>query len=206
MIPYVIVGTTYAFAAAVQPGPFQAFLVARTLSTGWRRTLPASLAPLLSDGPIILLTVLVLSQVPTRFSDAMRLAGGIFLLYLAAGALRSWRDYSAAPSSQDGAARRTVIEAAVVNLLNPNPWLSWSLVLGPLLLGGWRESPVHGVALLVSFYATMVATLAAMIVLVGRARGLGPRVGRSLVGLSALALAAFGCYQLWSGAWGLLAR
>jgi hypothetical protein len=38
-----------------------------------------------------------------------------------------------------------------------------------------------------------------IIVLFATVRRLGPRVNRVLVGLSALALAAFGCYQLWAG-------
>lgn len=50
--------------AAVIPGPLQAFLLSQTLRVGWKRTLPAALSPLLSDGPIILLFLLLLSQAP----------------------------------------------------------------------------------------------------------------------------------------------
>jgi threonine/homoserine/homoserine lactone efflux protein len=95
--------------------------------------------------------------------------------------------------------RQTVLRAALVNVLNPNPYISWSLVLGPLLLKGWREAPAHGVALLAGFYGTMVLSLAGTIALFAAARNLGPRVTRVLVGLSAVALAGFGCYLLWSG-------
>jgi len=204
MVFYLILGATYAFAAAVQPGPFQAFLVSRTLSHGWRRTLPASLSPLISDGPIVALTLVALSQLPARFEQVLRLGGGVFLLYLALGAFRSWRDYQEAQPRAAGAAQRTVFEAAVVNLLNPNPYLGWSLVMGPLLLRGWRETPAHGIALVLGFYATMALTLAGIIVLFGSASRLGPRVGRALVGASAVALACFGGYQLWSGTTGLL--
>jgi hypothetical protein len=38
-----------------------------------------------------------------------------------------------------------------------------------------------------------------VIILFATARRLGPQVNRLLVGLSALALAAFGGYQLWAG-------
>ena len=51
-----------AFAAAIQPGPLQAFLLARVAAAGWKRTLPAVLAPLLSDIPIATLAVLGLYQ------------------------------------------------------------------------------------------------------------------------------------------------
>ena len=64
MLGYLILGITYAFTAAVQPGPFQTYLISQTLSNGWRSTLPAAIAPLLSDGPIIILVLLVLSRMP----------------------------------------------------------------------------------------------------------------------------------------------
>jgi threonine/homoserine/homoserine lactone efflux protein len=87
-----------------------------------------------------------------------------------------------------------------VNLLNPNPWISWSLVMGPLLLQAWREAPACGIALLAVFYGFLVAGLAGFIVLFGMAAGLGSRMSRGLIGLSAMALAGFGGYLLWSGA------
>ena len=196
MLTYLILGMTYAFAAAVQPGPLQTYLISQTLSHGWRRTLPAAFSPLLSDGPIILLVLLVLSRVPAWMVQALRLAGGVFVLYLAWGAAKTWRTYHAqhmqpAPSS--------LLRAALVNVLNPNPYISWTLVLGPLLLKGWREAPSHGVALLAGFYGTMVLALAATIVLFAAARNLGPRVTRLLIAFSSVALACFGCYLLWGG-------
>jgi threonine/homoserine/homoserine lactone efflux protein len=190
MLPYLILGITYAFAAAVQPGPLQTYLISQTLTHGWRRTLPAALSPLVSDGPVILLVLLVLTRVPAWMAQVLRLAGGVFVLYLAWGAAKAWRAYDAqhmapAPSS--------LLRAALVNVLNPNPYISWSLVLGPLLLKGWRETPSHGVALLAGFYGTMVLALAATIALFAAARNLGPRVTRLLIGLSSVALACFGC-------------
>ncbi len=197
MFGYLLLGITYAFAAAVQPGPFQSYLAAQALSRGWRRTLPAALAPLISDGPIILLVLLVLSQVPPWLQNVLQVAGGLFLLYLAYGAWKTWRDYHAAAPAAGG--QKTLLKAVLVNLLNPNPYLAWSLVMGPLLLKSWGEAPANGIALLVGFYTTMVACQAGIILLFSAAGGLGPRVGRILVGVSALALACFGVYELWAG-------
>jgi hypothetical protein len=50
-----------------------------------------------------------------------------------------------------------------------------------------------------SFYGTMIATNAGVVLLFHLARGLGPRVNRALIGASAVALAALGVYQLWLG-------
>jgi threonine/homoserine/homoserine lactone efflux protein len=199
MVPYLIFGATYAFAAAVQPGPLMTYLISQTLCGGWRRSIPAALAPVVGDGPIIVLVLVVLSRFPMRAVGWLRLGGGVFLFYLAARAFRAWRAYSSAPASEQCSGRRSLANAVVVNLLNPNPYLGWSLVLGPLLLKGWRESPSHGLALVLAFYGTITVCLAGIVALFAGAQSLGPRVGRVLVGVSAVALAAFGCYQLWAG-------
>jgi len=122
------------------------------------------------------------------------------------GAKWSWRSSRGVAVETRDTTGRSVWSAALVNLLNPTPYLVWSLVLGPLLIKGWRETPANGVALLVGFYGTMILTLGAIIVLSAAARRLGDRVVRVLVGVSAVALALFGCYQLWAGVAALLAR
>ena len=199
MSPYLVFGAAYAFAAAVQPGQFQAYLISRTLANGWRSTLPAVLAPILSDVPIVTLALLVLTHVPPLFVHLLRMAGGAFLLYLAWGAARAYRNYAAQPSTSAAPPYRTLFEAVFVNLLNPNPYLAWTLILGPLLLEAWRESALAAFGLLVAFYLTMVVASAGLVLLFAMARSIGPRVARPLVAASAVALAAFGVYQLWSG-------
>jgi threonine/homoserine/homoserine lactone efflux protein len=199
MIPYLILGMTYAFAAAVQPGPLQTYLISQTLSQGWRRALPAALSPLLSDGPIILFVLLVLSRVPAWLTQGLRCAGGVLLLYMAVMAVRAWRAYDPEDVGRAPSGRQTLLRAAAVNLLSPGPYLGWSLIMGPLLLKGWREAPAHGIALIAGFYSVLVLSMAGIIMLFATARNLGPRVNRALVGVSAVALAGLGCWQLWSG-------
>ncbi len=199
MLPYLTWGIGYGFAAAVQPGPLQAYLISRTLRDGWRRTLPAVLAPLLTDGPIIVLVLLVLSRVPDWWLQAMRFAGGAFILYLALGILRAWRGRTAQEAVAP-AGRRSLFQAAGINLLNPGPYVYWSLVTGPILLKGWRESPAHGIGFVGSFYLTMLAVSAALLLLWASVGRLGPRITHWLLGLSGIVLAAFGLWQLWTGA------
>jgi threonine/homoserine/homoserine lactone efflux protein len=200
MLTYLVIGMTYAFAAAVQPGPLQAYTISQTLSHGWRRALPAAFSPLLSDGPIIVLVLLALSRLPGWLVPAVRGAGGVLLLLLAFLAARSWRDFGAAPSTRAASEPRSLLGATAVNLTSPGPYLGWSLIMGPLLLKGWHEDPACGIALLAGFYGVMVLSMAGIIVLFGAARNLGPRVNRAMIGASAVALAGLGVYQLWSWA------
>lgn len=200
MFSYISIGVAFAFAAAVQPGPLLSYLISQSLTHGWRRTLPAALAPLVSDVPIVLLMLVLLKTMPPAVEWILQVAGGLFLLYLAWGAFNTWRrkqEARAIPSEL--ALHQSILKAATVNLLNPNPYLGWSLVMGPLLLRAWHEQHSMAVMFLAAFYGTMVCTLAATIVLFGVARTLGPRVNRVMIAASALALAGFGCVQLWMG-------
>ena len=92
MLPYLLSGITLGFSAAVSPGPFQAYLLNQTVNNGWKRALPACLAPLISDGPIILLVVVLLAQTPDWFLDGLKIGGGFYLFYLAYEALHRLPD------------------------------------------------------------------------------------------------------------------
>jgi threonine/homoserine/homoserine lactone efflux protein len=203
MIQYLIIGITYAFTAVVQPGPFQVFLLSQTLSKGWRRALPAAFGPIISDLPVILIVLLLLTTVPPRFISILQIAGGLFLLYLAFNAYKTWKNFDTPKPPAPHSNQQTLLSAVMVNLLNPNPYLGWSLVLGPLLLKGWRQSPSNGIVLLVSFYFTLTIGMIITILFFAIAGKFGSRLNRLLIGISVIALSCFGFYELYNGISGL---
>jgi threonine/homoserine/homoserine lactone efflux protein len=195
MLQAVVLGAGLAFAAVVQPGPLQAFILAKVISSGWRRTLPAAFAPVISDGPIAALALVVLPNVPLSIHAGIRGAGGLFLLWLAWSAFRQAR--VGVPGAAGGHdAPRTLARAVVVNLLNPSPYVAWTLVIGPAVVAAWNRWPGEAIALVGAFYGTMVSGLAAFIVLCGSAQSLGQGTRRILGLASAAVLAALGAWQL----------
>jgi threonine/homoserine/homoserine lactone efflux protein len=200
MLTLILQGLGYGFAAAVQPGPFQTYVLSQALNRGWRRALPMALAPLLSDAPIIVLVLLVLSQVPDWLLRFLYVASGLFILTLAWGAFKAWRTFDAEATLEARPSQQGLLKATLMNMLSPGPYIFWSLVTGPILLEGWREAPAIGIGFLAGFYAAMVASLAVLILLFGLAKHLGPKVNRILLGISVIALTGFGLYQLWRGA------
>jgi threonine/homoserine/homoserine lactone efflux protein len=195
-LEYILIGSGFALAAGIQPGPFQAFLLNSVARSGWKRTLPASFAPLLSDGPIALLAIFVLNQMPDGVSRVLRGAGGVFLIYLAWMSFRQWRRNVDVAHRGSTSAPRTVLQAAGVNILNPNPYLGWSLVLGPAVLEAWKLNPNNAIALIGAFYITMITVIAGTILLFGTTHLLGPKGRRTLVLVSSVVLAVFGVYQI----------
>jgi threonine/homoserine/homoserine lactone efflux protein len=200
---YLIPGITLGFAAAVQPGPLTIYLISRTLRAGWKRTFPAIFAPLISDGPIALLCLFILGSLPTGFLQYIQIAGGLFILYLAFEAARTWRKGNDSIRIERVSSGRTLFDATVVNFLNPGPYLGWSLVIGPLFLKGWKAAPFNGILLLSGFYLTMFIFTTLVIFLFDKTRERGPKLQRILLGLSAVFLACFGIYQLVAGAMAL---
>jgi len=196
MLESILIGCGFAFAAAVQPGPLQAFLLSSVSQNGWKRTLPASFSPLLSDGPIALFVLLLLNHISIAMYGILQAAGSFLLLYFAWTSYRQWKRYSVIVPDNHGLMPRTLIQAAMVNILNPNPYLGWSLILGPAFLVAWQKSLLHAFALIIAFYATMVAVLACIIFLFGTTRFLSLAGRRILILVSAIILAAMGVYQL----------
>ncbi len=198
-----ILGITMGFAAAVQPGATQTFIISRSLIHGWKHALPLATVYLVSDIPIVAVVLLLLNIVPDWAITVLRLAGGLFLLYLAWGALKAFRHYNERQSVSQSAVKN-YSRAVVINLLNPNPYLQWSLIMGPLVLNAWQRSSSEGIAVVAGFYSTIILTTAAIIVLFGVIRRLGAKISRILTGVSAVALAGFGIYQIFLGVMNLL--
>ena len=199
MITYLLIGFTYAFAASIQPGPFQTFIISQTLKNGWKRTLPAAFAPVLSDIPIIILILLILTNVPPVFLRILQIGGGLLLLYLAYSSFKTFLNFEMLEKPEENKNDNTLFKAVLVNALNPNPYLGWSLIMGPLFIKGYNEASINGIALIAGFYITIVLCQMGIIILFGLARNLGPKITKITLVIASAGLAVFGIYLLWQG-------
>ncbi len=199
MFAYLLQGLTLGFSAGVSPGPLQAYFLSRSVQYGWRKTWPAAFAPLISDGPIVLLVLLVLTQTPAWLLRLLQLIGGVYILTLSWAVFRSLRSAPARQDKAEATSRRTLREAVVMNLLNPNPYIFWSTILGPIFIAAWRESPWLGISFVAGFYGMMISLIIGFILLWATVGQLSSGVTRTLNAISAVALLAFGSYQIWLG-------
>ena len=74
MLAYLISGVTYGFAAAVSPGPLSMYLMSQAVSKGWRKAMPVAFSPLITDGPVAVLVLAILSRVPSSLVSCLRVA------------------------------------------------------------------------------------------------------------------------------------
>ncbi|KPL80071.1 hypothetical protein ADN00_02025 [Ornatilinea apprima] len=204
MLAFITQGLLLGIYAGATPGPFLAFLMAQSLRVGWRRTLPAAFAPLLSDSPAILLCIFILSQTPDWFISALRLVGGGVLLWMAYGTLSTARQNSLTEPSAANESSRSLIRATLMNLFNPNIYIFWSTIGAPIVLDGFKYSRIHGFSFIVAMYATLIPTLAVIIFLSGAANRFTPRVRTILSYALGGMLVLFGLYQISQGLIALL--
>lgn len=194
MLSLLLRGTLLGVTAAILPGPYQMYLVTQASRHGWRATMPLALVPLLSDLPIVLVLVVAISQMPSSVLTIIGFAGGLFLLYLA---YEAWRASSQPIESNSEVRSTNLLRGTVMNLVNPNPWIFWSLTGVPILLEGYKSSLYHAIIFLVGFYVAMASVNIAQIILFASAARVGPKFNHTLQKLAAIGLALFGLYQLY---------
>jgi len=150
-----LLGLTLGIGAGVAPGPLLAVVIRTTLEGGFGAGARVALGPLLTDVPIIVVAVVLASALPDEALAALGIAGGLFLLWLGLDALR---DVPAPVEAAVGervaiGAAGSLRRGAVVNLLNPHPWVFWIAVGVPILGDG---SVADGVLFVVPFYVMLI--------------------------------------------------
>jgi threonine/homoserine/homoserine lactone efflux protein len=199
LITYLLAAAAIGFSAGVTPGPLQAVFLSYAIKGGWKKALPAAFAPLVTDGPVILLVLVILNNLPAVFLRILQIGGAVFILYLAWESYQAYRNFQDIKAAEDTGTWGTLLKAATMNLLGPGPWLFWSLINGPNLLLAWGVSPWWGAAYLASFYGVFILSNIALILVFSSMRKMGEQVRRMLLLVSALILAGFAVYQMLQG-------
>lgn len=195
-------GAALGLTAAATPGSLQTLLISETLLGGFKRGARVTLAPLITDTPIIILVLLVLQRVPSIVVQILSLAGGVFVLYLAWSLWKQWRkgtSITTEVAASQPIGWRGLWRAAIVNWLNPNPYIFWTLVGGPTLIAALNQSMWYGVAFLVGMYSVFIGGMLAIAAVFHQARRLGPRLVRGLLLISIGILVIFGVLLIQRG-------
>lgn len=194
-------GLSLGLGAGVAPGPLLAVVIRASVEGGFGAGARVAVGPLLTDVPIIAFAVLLAAALPEPALAGLSFAGAAFLVWLGVEALR---DVPAPVEAAAGApvAAGGLRRGAVINLLNPHPWVFWITVGVPILGDG---TLTEAAVFLVAFYLMLVGAklVVAALLSAGRERLLrGPgyrlalRASGVLLLAAAVALAVEGAQQL----------
>lgn len=176
-------GTLLGLTSGLSPGPLLTLVISETLRRGPGAGLKVAAAPLITDAPVILATVLIFS----RMADLMAVIGGISLVGAGALGYYAWESLRFAGAAESVAVAATPGKAAadagrkridpslvrgiVTNFLNPHLYLFWISVGGPLMSDLSANRGMAGpAAFLAAFYVCLVGAKMVLALIVGRFR------------------------------------
>ena len=140
MNEFVISAFIFGITAGFKPGPLGVVVIQQTLEHGIKNGLKASLAPIVTDGPIIIAALLVLTQFKdiSLFIGSLSLVGGLYLLWLSQKIIR----IKVINITKSLEAPKSLETAIKVNFLSPNPYIFWFTVGGTYLAIGTQAQSI----------------------------------------------------------------
>lgn len=140
----------------IKPGPLNTLVITETLQHDWRAGTKVAISPLITDAPIITISAWMWSQA-TSLSGVeafMYLAGAAFLTWLGIDGIRSASPtFDNLESPQD---EHSLRRGVITNLLNPNPWMFWTLAGAPFMVAAWNQSPWMPFAYVIPFLSMLI--------------------------------------------------
>jgi len=173
-----LTGLTLGFSASLTPGPLLSLVISTTLARGFFGGMRIAASPLASDLVIVPVSLLVVGSLPTWFTPALSLVGGLFVLWLGYRMMAEARRTTIRDAATPRASNVEVGRGILVNVLSPNPWLFWMTVGSPLLVGYWRTGFWHALAFIASFYFLLIGGQVAVAAAIAGAT-YGARTGKS---------------------------
>ena len=198
------VGLTYIISAfflglsGFIPGPLLTLVISETLKYGIKEGVKVAISPLITDLPIILITILILS----RLSDTkyvlglIAFAGGIFLIYMAVESL-IFKGFETGSANQRS---RSIKKGIIANFLNPSPYVFWFSIGAPTIVKASNHSLIFAALFLFVFYTTLVGSKVSIAVITGKSRDLlNSRYYKYLIRLLGVVLFLFALYFIKNG-------
>ena len=189
-----LLGTPSGFA----PGPMLLLIISETLRHGKRAGAKIAFIPLLTDAPIVLASGLLFTKITNlnMLLGGISIVGSIFLLYLGIKSIRA-----ANSEFRDRTPRPLLLkEIMTANLSNPNPYLFWFTVGGPLMVRSFQINWGTGASFLLSFYLGLVGAKLILAIAAGKSRDfLQDFLYRRIMQLLSLMLMGFAVYLMLEG-------
>ena len=198
-----IAGTTLGIVEGIKPGPLLTMVIRETLSGGLRAGLWTAAAPIFTDGPLVIFSLFAAAWIATNPSALLliTLAGAIFLAQM------GYECFGLEPPNMDEDApppTGSFLRGIITNLLNPNVYVFWFLIGGPLMASAADEEILAPIAYAITFLVTIMLTKATIAYAIHRASGnISATVYRRLLAICGIVMIGFSLYYAMQ-AYGLL--
>ena len=163
---FLFIGLLLGLSSGISPGPLLTLVIAEALRYGLGAGIRVAITPFITDLPIILLTLIILSRLANYewLLGVISLVGGIVLLIMGFDCLMA----RGVVTAGEAARSNSLIKGILANLLNPHPYLFWFSVGAPLMTQALGQNAAALIGFIVGFYLFLVGSKVILAVMVAR--------------------------------------
>jgi len=156
IFPFIISGFLLGFTAGISPGPLLTLVISETLKHNKLSGIKVAIAPLITDGPILLVSLFLLTRLSNLnfLLGAISLFGAGFLIYLGYESLTIKSINLNIQKTGEQSLKRGII----ANALSPNPYLFSFSIGGPIMIKALGISIVALLSFIGSFLLLLVGS------------------------------------------------
>ena len=168
MINFLAIGTILGLSAGFAPGPLLALVISETLQHNIKSGVKVALAPIITDLPIIILTLFILAELSNfhKILGIISLTGGFFILFMGYKSIRT----KGVELNLQETKPKSLTKGILANALNPHPYLFWFSVGAPTMTKAMSQNIIAPLAFISSFYVLLVGSKILLAILVGKSK------------------------------------
>jgi len=131
-ITFLLSGVVFGLSSGLIPGPITILGITATLQHDIKEGIKVSIAPILTDLPIVLITIFILS----RLSDMLPALGAIYIFGSAFLAYLGYESLSFKGVDMNNGDKKphSIRKGGITNLLSPFPYMFWFSVGAPTVI------------------------------------------------------------------------
>jgi len=165
---FFVTGILLGLSAGIVPGPLLTLVISETVRHNKKAGILAALAPVVTDLPIILISVFILLKL-SHFNEVLgtiSICGALFISYLAYENITVKNVYV----SEQKSGAQSLKKGVITNFLSPHPYLFWMVVGAPIMMKAYQVSIASVAVFIAGFYVFLVGSKIMVAFLVERSK------------------------------------
>jgi threonine/homoserine/homoserine lactone efflux protein len=168
MINFLTIGTILGLSAGFAPGPLLTLVISETLQHDVKSGVKVALAPIITDLPIVILTLFILAKLSNfhNILGIISLIGGFFILFMGYESICT----KGVELNFQKTKPKSLTKGILVNFLSPHPYLFWLSVGAPTMTKAMNQSIISTLAFIFSFWGLLVGSKILLAIMVGKSK------------------------------------
>ena len=170
MMSFLLSGIVFGLSAGFAPGPLLTLVISETLQHNIKKGIKVSIAPLITDLPIVLVTIFIISRLTEIdiILGVISILGAAFLCYLGYESLF----FRGLDIDAEWKNPKSFKKGIIANFLNPHPYIFWLSIGAPTVIKAFQNNVMFSIQYLIGFYCCLIGAKIVVAVFIGKSKRL----------------------------------